>query len=369
MDPAAKARMQVAALSLEINQGGLALAQQFLIFPEGQNIKARDGRPEEIAGWTLDATYGHELATALNQNPQDTVIDYEHQSLHAKTNGKPAPAAGWIRAGSFEYVEGAGLTSNSVSWTPEASEQIKDGRYKYKSPLVLYTPDGRLAGLHSVAITNTPALLNLDQIDAAALSSSAALYQHQEEPTMKKTIALLAAALGLAVDAGDEAFAAALSAGMDQIKQQTNLDLMKPEVTLADLSTKLSELNPDPSKFAPLSAVTALQDQVAKLTAASAAAPVEAQIQAALSDGRLLPAMEGWARDYATKDAAGFSAYLDKAPKVAALTAQQSQQQPAQEGDETKLEPTAAALATQFGNDPAEVAKNMAQLKQEMSDA
>lgn len=48
---------------------------------------------------------------------------------------------------------------------------------------------------------------------------------------------------------------------------------------------------PDPARFVPIESVTALQGQIAALTARQVQADVEAQIKPALADGRLLP---GW---------------------------------------------------------------------------
>jgi len=35
--------------------------------------------------------------TTAYQRGADPPIDYEHQTPHSQTNGKPAPASGWIR--------------------------------------------------------------------------------------------------------------------------------------------------------------------------------------------------------------------------------------------------------------------------------
>ena len=53
-------------------------------------------------------------------------------------------------------------------------------------------------------------------------------------------------------------------------------------------------------------------------------ADLEAQIKPALADGRLLPALEGWARDLGKKDMAALTAYLGAAKPIAALTGTQT---------------------------------------------
>ena len=81
---------------------------------------------------------------------------------------------------------------------------------------------------------------------------------------------------------------------------------------------------PDPAKYVPIESVTALQGQIAALTARQQEFDVDAQIKPALADGRLLPALEGWARDLGKKDIAALTAYLSAAKPIAALTGTQT---------------------------------------------
>ena len=81
---------------------------------------------------------------------------------------------------------------------------------------------------------------------------------------------------------------------------------------------------PDPARFVPIESVTALQGQIAALTARQQDADVDALVKPALADGRLLPAMEKWARDLGKTDVAALTAYLGTAQPIAALTATQT---------------------------------------------
>jgi len=47
-------------------------------------------------------------------------------------------------------------------------------------------------------------------------------------------------------------------------------------------------------------------------------------IEKAKQEGRIVPAMEGWARDLGKKDMAALQAFLDKAQPIAALAAMQT---------------------------------------------
>ncbi len=96
--------------------------------------------------------------------------------------------------------------------------------------------------------------------------------------------------------------------------------------------------------------------------------PVEAEggalIQAALSDGRLLPAQEDWAKDYAGRDINGFKSWLENAPKLVALSQTQTggkapktpSPAPAQikTGDDVDVD---IAICSMMGVDPEDVAR------------
>lgn len=127
----------------------------------------------------------------------------------------------------------------------------------------------------------------------------------------------LLAALGLSKDATVEqavAAATALKAKADEA-EETKTALA---TATAQLAAKGDD-KPDPSKYAPIQAVHELQTQVASLTAQQQADRVEDLIQPALADGRLLPALEGWARDLGEKNVAALTQFLDKAAPVAGL--------------------------------------------------
>ena len=74
-----------------------------MLMPAGQ-LNARDGRR-----WRLTDADAVVTATRANAGSLDLPIDFEHQTQHAKQNGQPAPAAGWIRelqarAGAIDQV-------------------------------------------------------------------------------------------------------------------------------------------------------------------------------------------------------------------------------------------------------------------------
>ncbi|HCT92475.1 MAG TPA: hypothetical protein DF613_14025 [Lachnospiraceae bacterium] len=81
----------------------------------------------------------------------DIVIDYEHQTL----KDIQAPAGGWIKE---LVLKNDGIYAK-VEWTARAREYLRNKEYRYLSPVVLVGKnDHRALRLHSVALTNTPAI-------------------------------------------------------------------------------------------------------------------------------------------------------------------------------------------------------------------
>jgi len=93
---------------------------------------------------------------------------------------------------------------------------------------------------------------------------------------------------------------------------------------VAALKASTDGQEPDPSKFVPLDVVKDMQTQIAALTAQSNGNSVDALIKEGKENGRLLPAMEDWARTLGEKDIASLKSFLDTAEPIAALSAQQS---------------------------------------------
>lgn len=87
----------------------------------------------------------------------DIVIDYEHQTLG---NG-PAPAGGWIK----ELILKKDGIYAKTDWTARAREYLIHGEYRYLSPVIMVrNRDKKASQLHSVALTNTPAINSMTPI-------------------------------------------------------------------------------------------------------------------------------------------------------------------------------------------------------------
>ncbi|HEB79258.1 MAG TPA: hypothetical protein ENI79_02125 [Rhodospirillales bacterium] len=126
-----------------------------------------DGNVVSVNGdFVLDAEGAAEAIRQFNAHSADLVFDYEHQTLggqYASPDGK-AKAAGWIT--NMEYEPGRGLFV-TVRWTAEAENLIACEEYRYFSPVALVRKDDkRMIGLHSVALTNKPAIVRSKPIVA-----------------------------------------------------------------------------------------------------------------------------------------------------------------------------------------------------------
>jgi len=135
------------------------------LLPAGE-FAARDGRPGPGKKWRLTDSGGAALAARANAIAQRTPIsiDYEHQTLLAVTNGRPAPAAGWIT--SLSWTTGVGLFG-AVQWTAAAARQIDAGEYRYISPVITFDGQGNVTELVNAALTNFPALIGMAPAVAA----------------------------------------------------------------------------------------------------------------------------------------------------------------------------------------------------------
>ncbi len=104
----------------------------------------------------LNAKSAQNVIEHFDKAGVDLPIDYHHATVKEESGkADKAPAAGWIKAGSLEYIEGDGLYGD-VTWSPEATKEIEAEEYKYLSPVVLSNEEDEIVLLHSMALTNRP---------------------------------------------------------------------------------------------------------------------------------------------------------------------------------------------------------------------
>lgn len=225
-------------------------------------------RAAEVAARSLAAAPGGVLP-----------VDFDH-ALDGQGAGD-GRAAGWITA---LAVEGERVVAE-VEWTEDGRRAIEGRSYRFVSPVFTVSPGGVVTAILRAGLTNKPAMPQLRQIASRGGGM---------DPHLKT----IAAALGLGAEADGEAVAAAVA---------ERLGAGAPE--------------PDPAAYVPVAAVAALSAQVAALQGEAARERAERAVTAAMSAGKLVPALEGWARAYAAKDPEGFRAWVEGQPAIVAATA------------------------------------------------
>ena len=137
------------------------IPQEILLIRMGENFYTKENKE---GSFLLDFSSAEKILQEFACRGRDIVIDYEHQTL----SGEKAPAAGWIK--SLE-IRPDGLYGIVKYWSDEARSYLEKGEYRYISPTILFL-EGRAAALHSVALTNHPALHNIDALTANDLTQS-----------------------------------------------------------------------------------------------------------------------------------------------------------------------------------------------------
>lgn len=313
----------------------------------------RDGRELPVPHWTIDAATAAQVIQRFRSRHTSPVIDYEHQTLHAESNGQPAPAAAWIR--DLAWRDGQGLFA-TVELTRRARELIAGGEYRYFSPVLRYDKNtGRVLAVEMGALTINPAIDGMQPLELRA----AATFIHQETDHMNQLLAAVIAALALGAETTEDQAITALKAIPTERDALAKLraafgvaDSATAEETLAACTAiaeaaKTGGAKPDPAKYVPVGVVDELRTELSALSAKVRNTEVDELVQPALADGRLLPAQEAWARDLGKTDIAKLSAYLDTAQPIAALAGSQTKgQAPAPGADGLTAEELAVCTAT-----------------------
>ncbi|HHF7227586.1 TPA: phage protease [Haemophilus influenzae] len=302
-------KLTVAACSFEIDKAKYGRIQ---LLPYGK-FRATDGRPTDVEAWYVTDTNGADVVALANNQRNPLPIDYEHQIIHSLKNGKEAPSAGWME---YFYFTPQGIFAD-VRWTDKAADYIKNGEYRYISAVFAYDTEGYIRKIFHAALTNTPAL---DGMEEAMVAASVNLLQ-EDNPMDKKLLAALCTLFVLKADASEADITEKVTA-LSAAKGDSSVDVLdvyaklaEKEQSVAALSTQVG--NPDPAKFVPVEQIAALQADFNTLKTSVEADKKAALITAALSQGKLAPALKDWAQSLSVE---ALSAYLEKAPAMAALS-------------------------------------------------
>ena len=235
----------------------------------------------------------------------DLVIDYEHQTL----KDVQAPAGGWIK----KLVKTNNAIAAQVEWTAKAKQYLENKEYKYLSPVVICRKsDGKAVALHSVALTNTPAIDGMFALVNSIDISSPDGAEGGNSMELKKIVALL----GLPADATEADVEKAIQELKKQEKTEevvankTIMDLLelKGDAKTEDVAAKIMELKGTADKTK--------DEMILELKRRMDERDAEELVTMALKQGKISAAQKAWAKEYALKDAEGFQAFVAKAPAV-----------------------------------------------------
>lgn len=259
------------------------------------------------------------MKAQIAQRGVDLVVDYEHQTL----TGEQAPAAGWVK----ELFLSDGQIKARVEWTDRAKAYLSNREYRYLSPVItVRKADNKAMGLHSIALTNTPAIEHME-----AIVNSLNFEGGQNTMDFMKELAKL---LGLGEDATEEQVKEALKVCLEEnkslkesaaeaAKQQppendkvvANKEVcellgLKAGAATADVAAAIMAL-----KGGNIGGVN-LVEQVKSLEAKLADRDAEEAVEMALKAGKITPAQREWAKGYALKNLEDFRGFVEKAPQV-----------------------------------------------------
>jgi len=237
---------------------------EFRVLPRGE-FKTRKGT------FLVDEQALTDILSTWTAHGVDTVVDYEHQTEYAPMNGQKSPAAGWVPR--LEARED-GLWATEVQWTVKATEHLSAREYRYFSPVILAdTKTRRVSELRSLALVNFPASVEQKPLIASGNDAERPL----EEVKMKGLLILL----GLAEGASEQ----------DAMTRVQNLFVLTGQNSLEGVMGTLQAWKQSAQQ------VTVLSGRIAELETAQLNGERNLLIASALTEGKLTPALEPWAKD------------------------------------------------------------------------
>ena len=234
-----------------------------------------------------------ESTTAMQMNA-GLPIDYDHATDFGAPEGRPAPAAGWIR----ELEVRGGAVWGRVEWTARAANSIVAREYRYVSPVFQFDPkDGVVTRLLRAGLTNNPNLhLTAIAASRAATKASNARDERMEFPTEE-----LRELLNLEGDA----------TGADVIAKVREL------VRAGDaISSEIGAHTHDPAHFVAIAEFERTLTELNALKAERARERAAHTVEEAIRAGKIVPAQREWAIAYCAADARGFQAFAAKQPSI-----------------------------------------------------
>lgn len=304
-------------LAFEVDtENDSANPQWVQLFGVGKQV-AKDGR-----WWNLSnpsSVIEHSLKLA---GDTDLVVDYEHQTDFANTNGKPAPAAGWIK----ELQNRDDGIWALVQWTEKAAEMIANKEYRYLSPTFeAHVKTFEVTRISRAALTNRPAL------NLTALATEEVENATDDLPDIFEL-------LGVKSDATTEQLLVAAVKKIFSLENQLNAKKENNPEMASELKTAMSEMAQEREKME--------QDRI------------KSKVDNCVSSGVFPPSMRQWGLNMAQNNEQDFDDFVTSVGKPFAYLFEKSVI-PAEtmnkysKGNQASSDRSAeAAVAKQLGIDP-----------------
>jgi phage I-like protein len=295
-----------------------------------------DDDPQAVIDATLAAASGADLP-----------IDYDHQILWSRNNGQPAVAAGWMRA----FESRADGVWARVEWTPAAASRVRGREYRYLSPVFWHDANGHVIRIEHAALTNTPNL-ELEAIASRLQTNGGEIMDLKQliaalglpaDTTVDKVLAAvkalaadsaktraahsaMAKRLGLPEDATIVVLEQGVAGCLDAIDETAKALGLNGSIKPPQLAAHAKELAAkegqartavtDPTKYVPMEQFQAVASRLRTLEDSQATEKATSVVEAAMKGGKITPATKDWAIAYASKDLAGFEAFVAAAPEI-----------------------------------------------------
>lgn len=296
---AGKRMKRMAVHSVAVERGG-GLPEWIELMPGGE-FHGRDGR----GPFRMRNATGVIAATQALGMDAGIPIDYDHATDFAAPEGRPAPAAGWIR----ELEARDGSIWGRVEWTEHGAAAVKAHEYRYVSPVFEHGSNGEVVCLLRAALTNNPNLY----LTAIAARDTRLGTDKGEADSMDSLISELRALLGLEEAATPENI---VDAVRTLVEESSEPDDSADDDSDQDNAEMHSRAIADPARYVPLAHFQRTVGEFNALRAAHARERAERAVSDAIRAGKLVPAQREWAITYCQADFNGFAKFVARQPAV-----------------------------------------------------
>ncbi len=317
---------ELIALNFEMPPDG-SVPEWIELIPGGQIIGGRDGR-------TFINDMPDEVVDALLVDAKDIPLDWEHSTELCAPEGKPAPAAAWIK--DLEVRDGGAIWGR-VEWTEKGRASVAGKEYRYISPVFIYEKETlRIKRITSAGLTNQPNL------------RLQALNHQQHESNKENTMnwKQLLAKLGLAEDATVDQALNAIGSLQTDLATATN----------RAATPSLDKFVPRADYDATLTRAANAEQKLTDIETATLETSINSEVDEALKAGKIAPVSKDYYLGMCRQEGGleQFQEFIKTAPVIAADTNLDGKR-PA--GDGKSLNAEEQQVAAMFGNSAEDIQK------------